>query len=65
MELPNYEEKSIESPTRMTPYRRNLHDISGKSAIYVAQSAGAVEYTDCTSAEGLDPTNKCPVYDTK
>ena len=34
----------------------------------VAQSAGAVEYTDCTSAEGQDPTphpNECPGYDTK
>ena len=31
-----------------------------------AQSAGAVEYTDCTSAEGQDPTpNECPGYDTK
>ena len=29
------------------------------------QSAGAVEYTDCTSAEGLDPPNECPGYDTK
>ena len=25
---------------------------------------GAVEYTDFTSAEGLDPTNECPGYDT-
>ena len=31
----------------------------------IAQSAGAVEYTDCTSAEGLDPPNECPGYDTK
>ena len=33
----------------------------------IAQSAGAVEYTDSFSAEGLDsPTaNECPVYDTK
>ena len=30
-----------------------------------AQSAGAAKYTDCISAEGLDPTNKCPGYDTK
>ena len=30
-----------------------------------AQSARAVEYTDCFSVEGLDPTNECPVYDTK
>ena len=31
-----------------------------------AQSAGAVEYTDFTSAEGLDPSlNECPRYDTE
>ena len=29
----------------------------------IAQSAGAVEYTDCTSAEGV--RNQCPEYDTK
>ena len=32
---------------------------------YVAQSAGAVEYTDCFSAEGQEPPNECPGYDTK
>ena len=33
----------------------------------VAQSANAIEYTDCTSEEGQDPlpTNECPAYDTK
>ena len=31
----------------------------------VAQLAGAIEYTDCFSAEGLHPTNECPGYDTK
>ena len=32
----------------------------------IAQSAGAVEYTDCTSAEGVrPPPNECPGYDTK
>ena len=32
----------------------------------VAQSTGAVEYTDRISAEGQDPTsNGCPGYDTK
>ena len=31
----------------------------------IAQSAGAVEYTDCFSAEGWDPPNECPGYDTK
>ena len=32
---------------------------------HVAQSAGAVEYTDCFSAEGQDPSNECLGYDTK
>ena len=32
---------------------------------YFAQSAGTVEYTDCFSVKGLDPTNECPRYDTK
>ena len=31
---------------------------------YLAQSAGAVEYTDCFSAEG-NPHNECTGYDTK
>ena len=31
----------------------------------IAQSAGAVEYTDCTFAEGWDTPQKCPGYDTK
>ena len=32
----------------------------------MAQSAGAVEYTDCISAEEKDPfPNECPVYDIK
>ena len=32
----------------------------------LVQLAGAVEYTNCTSAEGYDsPPNKCPVYNTK
>ena len=35
-----------------------------RSLFKVAQSAGAVEYTDCTSAEGYPP-NECPAYDTK
>ena len=33
---------------------------------FFAQSAGAEEYTNCTSAEGVRPTpNECPRYDTK
>ena len=31
----------------------------------LAQSAGAIEYTECISAEILDSLNKCPGYDTK
>ena len=31
----------------------------------MAQSAGAVEYTDCFSAEGKHSPNECPGYDTK
>ena len=31
----------------------------------IAQSAGAVEYTGCFSAEGEEPPTKCPGYDTK
>ena len=31
----------------------------------MAQSAGAAEFTDCISAEGLDPPNFCSRYDTK
>ena len=31
----------------------------------IAQLAGAVEYTDCISAEGLDSPNECSGYDTK
>ena len=33
----------------------------------IAQSAGVVKYTDCFSAEGLDPSlhNEYPRYDTK
>ena len=30
-----------------------------------AQSVGAVEYTQCISAEGSDPINECLTYDIK
>ena len=33
--------------------------------ITLAQSAGAVEYTDCISVEGKTPSNRCRRYDTK
>ena len=32
---------------------------------FLAQSAGAVEYTNCFSAEGKSTSNECPRYDTK
>ena len=35
------------------------------STVVVSQSAGAIEYTDCFSAEGKDPRKECPGYDTK
>ena len=31
----------------------------------IAQSAGAVEYTNCFSAEGQDPPNEYPGYNSK
>ena len=31
----------------------------------IAQSAGAVEYTDCTTAEVSDSPNECPGCDTE
>ncbi len=43
-----------------------MHYICTYTCLYIAQSAGAVEYTDCFSAEGkTPPPNGCPVYDTK
>ena len=30
-----------------------------------AQSAGAIEYTDCITAEGLNSSKECPGYDMK
>ena len=33
--------------------------------IHTAPSAGAVQYTDCTSAWEYPPPNECPGYDTK
>ena len=35
------------------------------STLCIAQLAGAVEYTDCFSAEGLDPLYECAGYDCK
>ena len=36
-----------------------------KTHSWLAQLAGAVEYTDCFSIEGLDHPNEYPAYDTK
>ena len=35
------------------------------TSIPAAQSAGAVEYTDCISTVGKDSSKECPRYDTK
>ena len=35
------------------------------NSIYIAQSAGAVEYTNYISAEGYTPPHECPRYDAK
>ena len=37
------------------------------SVLFIAQSAGGVEYTDCFSAEqrGKTSPNECPGYNTK
>ena len=32
---------------------------------FIAQSAGAIKYTDCISAEGYNSPNECPKYDIK
>ena len=32
---------------------------------FAVQSAAALEYTNCISADGYDPPNKCPGYHTK
>ena len=37
----------------------------GVSKKDLAQSARAVEYTDCISEEGKDTPNECPGYDAK
>ena len=36
-----------------------------KANLIFAQSAGAVKYANCFSAEGQDSPNECPVYDTE
>ena len=42
-----------------------LFNINPLYTYIIAQSARAVEYTDCTSVEWGEPPNECPVYDTK
>ena len=41
------------------------HWLFFSTLLILAQSAGAVEYTDCTSAEVKNPTNERPGYGTK
>ena len=43
-----------------------LHPARGSYVTQTCFSIGAVEYTDCFSAEGVHPRpNECPVYDAK
>ena len=56
------------SNSALYPMRRNQYVSSVTyplSSSKIAQWAGAVEYTYCTSAEGVRPPQKCPGYDTK
>ena len=48
---------------KVVDYKRHQSDRIENSNI--AQLAWAVEYTYCISAEGQNPPNKCPRYDTK
>ena len=51
---------------RYTNFLRFFLLLSFDWFVNVTQSAGAGEYTDCTSTESQDsPPNECPVYDTK
>ena len=53
----------------MPPYSSLICILQGQveqSRERLAQLAGAVEYTDCTSAEGVSPPpSECPRYDTE
>ena len=46
-------------------YYNHLNSIADFLCFSFAQSAGAVEYTDCFSAEEWDIPKECPAYDTK
>ena len=43
----------------------NREEIFHLKIVIYAQSAGAVEHTDCTSTGEKPPTNECPEYGTK
>ena len=43
----------------------NLYWYNFQERQIITQSAGAVEYTDYTSAKGFDSSNECFYYDTK
>ena len=45
--------------------RGSIYNNRGELHYIFAQLAGTVEYTDCFSAEGGDPRNEYPGYDTK
>ena len=49
----------------MAPCARMTRKFVKRFIFFFAQSAGAIEHTDCISAEGQDSPNECPGYDTK
>ena len=55
----------LKNATKKKKKERKKESTKGK--VLVAQSAGAVEYTDCFSAEEYDPPphHECHGYDTK
>ena len=57
--------KKIDKPLSITIFNTFYWYYLGESKVLIAQSAAAVEYTECFSAEGLRPPNECPGYDTK
>ena len=51
----------------MSITKKSTYCVHTNTQMHSAQSAGAVEYTDCNSAEGRDnpPLHERPVYDIK
>ena len=54
--------EAVHIPRSANAYERRVNSIMLPLAL-MAQSAGAVEYTNCISIEEQDSSNECPVYD--